>query len=146
MTTIGSFTRILPFWCPAITSRTLEQRLKHSYDHISCWLRSVKEARLVVLAQDAQLHEFSEPFFPCGTSASSSCNSSYFPTSTSSMSTSTNLKTATTNSSSLTSITTNSTASLSRTTSSNASGGSPISSQTLQSLSTGLSMIRYDRN
>jgi hypothetical protein len=46
---------LLPRHHHLFTGRMLEQRLKHSYDHITCWLRTVKEAHLVVLAQDAQL-------------------------------------------------------------------------------------------
>jgi hypothetical protein len=34
------------------TDRTLDQHLFHSYDHISCWIRSVEEAILVVAHHD----------------------------------------------------------------------------------------------
>jgi hypothetical protein len=45
------------------TSRTLDQRLKHNYDNLTCWLRSVSEARLDLAHHVRQLREQSSQFF-----------------------------------------------------------------------------------
>jgi hypothetical protein len=44
-------------------NRTLSQRLAYSYDYLSCWLRSVKEARTILVHQEAHLRSSSTQFF-----------------------------------------------------------------------------------
>jgi hypothetical protein len=54
---------ILPRHSHLFTSRTLDQRLQYSYDHITCWIRSVTEAKLTLQHHDLLLCEQSSRYF-----------------------------------------------------------------------------------
>ena len=56
-------TVILPTRSHLFTSRTLDQRLLHNYDNITCWLWSVSEAKLALAHHISQLRDQSSPFF-----------------------------------------------------------------------------------
>jgi hypothetical protein len=47
---------VLPQHAYLFTSRTLEQRLHLNDDNLSCWLRSVDDAKLTLAHHDTQLH------------------------------------------------------------------------------------------
>jgi ribonuclease HI len=83
----GNPSFLLPRHHYLFTDRTLEQRLKHTYDHLSCWVRSVTEARQVLLHHDIRLRS---SLFP-----SSNELSSYTPTTSSTESTQTSLTVST---------------------------------------------------
>ncbi len=78
---------LLPRHHYLFTDRTLEQRLKHTYDHLSCCVRSVTEAHQVLLHHDMRLRS---SLFP-----SSNDSSSYTPTNSSTESTQTSLTVST---------------------------------------------------
>jgi hypothetical protein len=48
--------------------KPLQDKLKLPYDHLSCWLRSVDEARSILLTQDAHLQSTAHSFFSMFTS------------------------------------------------------------------------------
>jgi len=54
---------VLPRHAHLFLNRTLSQRLAYSYDHLSCWLCSVKEARTILVHQEAHLRSSSTQFF-----------------------------------------------------------------------------------
>ncbi len=54
---------VLPRHSHLFTQRPLDDRLKMSYDYISCWLRSVDEARSILHFQQAHLQKTSRTFF-----------------------------------------------------------------------------------
>ncbi len=54
---------ILPRHQHLFTSRTLDQRLQHNYDNITCWIRSVNEAKLALAHHVQQLRVQSSSFF-----------------------------------------------------------------------------------
>ncbi len=54
---------ILPSSSHLFTSRTLDQRLRHNYDNINCWLRSVQEAQLDLTHHVRQLQVQSSCYF-----------------------------------------------------------------------------------
>jgi hypothetical protein len=66
-----------------IANRTLEQRLRQSYDYLVCWLCSVEEARHYLEYHTQRLQEEAAPFF-LGSITSSS---TYVPSSSSTTST-----------------------------------------------------------
>lgn len=77
---------ILPRHNYLFTSRTLTQRLKYSYDHLHCWMRSVTEAKLMLQHHNQLLREqSSRHFFPIRSQlnrqppASDSSQDSYSP-------------------------------------------------------------------
>lgn len=85
------------------TSRTLNQRLQHSYDNITCWIRSVNEAKLALAHHVQQLSAQSSSFFTPAQFISharlteeDSLSESYVPSSNASISTYTTLYTTTT--------------------------------------------------
>jgi hypothetical protein len=54
---------VLPRHAYLFLDITLSQRLACSYDYISCWLRSVTEARTILAHQEAHLRSSSAQFF-----------------------------------------------------------------------------------
>jgi hypothetical protein len=115
-------TYLLPRHHYLFTQRTLQDRLQSSYDHNSCWLRSVEEARSILLNQEVHLRHTSALFFSMFRQqtalgdSSSSTDSSYVPT----QSTMTSISTVTQTTMSLTDYTSddsNTTASISHTSS-----------------------------
>jgi hypothetical protein len=78
---------LLPRHHYLFTDRPLDQRLLQSYDQLTCWARSVTEARQVLLHHDTQLQG---SLFPTHHSSQSS-SSSYYPTETSTLTTETSL-------------------------------------------------------
>ena len=85
------------------TSRTLDQRLQHNYDNITCWIRSVNKAKLALAHHVQQLRAQSSSFFTPAQFISharlteeDSSSESYAPSSNASISTYTTLYTTTT--------------------------------------------------
>ncbi len=56
-------TYVLPRHSYLFTTRTLAQRMQFSHDHITCWLRSVQEARAILSFQQAHQQETSSRVF-----------------------------------------------------------------------------------
>jgi hypothetical protein len=56
-------TYLLPRHHNLFTQCTLQDHLQLSYDHISCWLRSVEEARSILTNQEVHLRQTSALFF-----------------------------------------------------------------------------------
>jgi hypothetical protein len=54
---------VLPQHAYLFTSRTLEQRLRLTYDNLTCWLRSVEDAKQALAHHDLQLRNRSARFF-----------------------------------------------------------------------------------
>jgi len=54
---------ILPRHHHLFTSRSLQERLQYSYDHLVYWLRSVDEARNILAFQESHLQSSSQQFF-----------------------------------------------------------------------------------
>jgi hypothetical protein len=98
---------VLPRHQALFTHRTLEQRLRHSYDHLNCWLRSIDEARQTLTFQETHLRATASRFFQSLNSThSSSQDSTYVPSTTSEHLTITSL-TRTLSTSSLTTLSSN---------------------------------------
>lgn len=102
---------ILPRHSSLFTARTLEQRLKHNYDNMTCWVRSVHEPKLVLAHHDRQLSEQSSRFFhhshPNNTSMQqedTSSQSSYSPSTQGTSNTYTTLYTTTTDDDTITDL------------------------------------------
>jgi len=74
---------VLPRHRNLFTTKTLEERIKTTYDSMAAWLRSVEEALQVVQHHESQLRSVSQTFFGGTISVHSDTDSSYSNRSTS---------------------------------------------------------------